>query len=164
MQKCFTKGDISRMGTKECKFFKICYFADPIRDEAINIGIILLSAGDCDEHLPLVRLTKNWRRVLCIDRNADIQMLAKLEESLQSRILESGATNDAALENLYDCLSTSIRLERKATPLIVQFREERPVLTDNFEDELDRLMKLYVYERPQDGDDQCSEDPIMERL
>ena len=142
---------------EQCEFFIVRYFADPIRDEPINIGIILLAVGESGNRAPLVRITKNWKRVRCIDPRADIEMLALLEESLQARLTDAGLPGRAAVEKLDQSLSTSLRLARANAMGSVTFGGIKGALTDNFAEEIDRLMALYVEERIDESDSESGE-------
>ncbi|WP_263353382.1 DUF3037 domain-containing protein [Acidicapsa acidisoli] len=145
--KSVLEGVIGEMEREQGVFFLIRYFPDPIRDEPLNIGVILLSVDKSGNQLPVVRLTKNWDRVLRIDPDADIELLSQLEEFWQMKLSETGSSAGAALEQLNESLSNTLRLERKSSSTTVSLRDGKGLLTDNFEGEIDRLMMLYVEER-----------------
>jgi hypothetical protein len=143
---------------KECQFFVIRYFADPIRDEPINIGIILLSIGDDSEHDAKVRFTKNWRRVLCIDPRADVEMMSAWEEDIQKYLRSPvhGARR-TPLESLEDDLSNMLRIDRFSSPAATKLVGSKPTLTNDFDGELERLMELYVEDRHPAASADCSD-------
>src|ERR1700721_1125583 len=61
---------------KQCEFQLIRYVPDPVRNEFVNIGVLLrASAGEQS----VLRFTRDWARVLCLDPDADTQMFEALE-------------------------------------------------------------------------------------
>ena len=59
-----------------CKFQLLRYVPDPVRNEFVHIGVILreADAGGASAHSE-VRFTRDWRRVRCLDPNADTALL-----------------------------------------------------------------------------------------
>ena len=57
---------------KQCEFQLIRYVPDPVKNEFVNIGVLLrASAGEQSA----LRFTRDWARVLCLDPDAHTQML-----------------------------------------------------------------------------------------
>ena len=53
---------------KQCEFFLVRYAPDAVKNEFVNVGVAVLdSDGFAD-----VRMTRDWRRVRCLDPAADI--------------------------------------------------------------------------------------------
>src|SRR6204780_4733513 len=75
---------------KHCEFFLLRYVPDAVKGEFVNVGVVLLEQGD--DGFTGVRFTKDWRRVHCLDPDADIDLLesyeAELLSLLQSRLPE----------------------------------------------------------------------------
>ncbi len=75
---------------KQCEFFLLRYVPDVVKGEFVNVGVALLEQGD--DGFTDVRFTRDWRRVLCLDPDADIELLesyeAELRRLLQSRLPE----------------------------------------------------------------------------
>lgn len=72
---------------KQCEFQLIRYVPDAVRDEFVNIGVLLRGADGAEA--PMVRMTRDWARVRCVDPEADTAMLEALEEELRTRLSET---------------------------------------------------------------------------
>ncbi|HUH63982.1 MAG TPA: DUF3037 domain-containing protein [Terracidiphilus sp.] len=74
---------------KQCEFFLLRYVPDAVKGEFVNIGVLLLESGEGDVFTG-VRFTRDWRRVRCLDPEADLELLESYEEELR-RLLQSRA-------------------------------------------------------------------------
>ena len=65
---------------RQCEFFLLRYVPDAVKEEFVNVGVVLLesSGGWAD-----VRFTKDWKRVRCLDPDADVEMLEGLEQEIK---------------------------------------------------------------------------------
>ncbi len=65
-----------------CEFFLIRYVPDVVKGEFTNIGVVLreAAAGSGSERLSrsVVRFTRDWSRVRCMDQDADVGLLEAL--------------------------------------------------------------------------------------
>ena len=66
---------------KQCEFQLIRYVPDPVKNEFVNIGV-LLRGGEQSE----LRFTRDWARVQCLDPDADTEMLEALEIEIGHRL------------------------------------------------------------------------------
>ena len=57
----------------QCEFFLIRYVPDVVKGEFANIGVLLREAGR--DESAVVRFTRDWSRVRCMDADADIGLL-----------------------------------------------------------------------------------------
>ena len=120
-----------------CEFFLVRYVPDVVKGEFVNIGVLLREAapepGRPAEHR--VRFTKDWTRVRCIDRGADIGLLEDLEQEIGLRLKTAVTAQEPKpmLDVLEDTLSNSI-----------QMTAPRASLAENLTTELEQLMRLYV--------------------
>ena len=90
---------------KQCEFMLIRYVPDAVKDEFVNIGVLLLHGDSAD-----LRFTRDWQRVRCLDPAADIEMLEALEADLRQQ-LSSGVLDRATLlRKLQDYLSNGLQL------------------------------------------------------
>lgn len=119
------------MDRKRCNFYILRYLPNPVRGEFLNIGVIL-RPHETDSS-PSIQITRDWSRVICINPQADIELLGSLEEELRQLIAEEGGVAKSLFEFLEGCLSTGLELS-----------EPRALLTSDLSGELSRLMKLYV--------------------
>ncbi len=71
---------------KQCEFYLLRYMPDVVKGEFVNIGVVLLEAGEGEARFTDVRLTHDWRRVRCLDPDVDIELLEALERDLRSKL------------------------------------------------------------------------------
>ena len=124
-----------------CEFFLIRYVPDVVKGEFTNIGVLLREAGggapDADRpDSAVVRFTRDWSRVRCMDADADIGLLEALEGEIAERLrMSAGSPKDPkpVLALLQDTLSNS-----------VQISEARASLAESIPAELEQLMRMYV--------------------
>ena len=114
-----------------CEFFLIRYVPDVVKGEFANIGVLLREAGRDDS--AVVRFTRDWSRVKCLDADADIGLLEGLESEIAARLRMGAADTKPVIQVLEDTLSNS-----------VQMTEVRASLAESMPAELDQLMRMYV--------------------
>jgi len=120
------------MATKQqCRFFLLRYAPDAIKNEFVNIGLVLLPPGGSAE----VRFTHDWSRVRCLDPQADVELLEALESDLREKLREMNGDHDFILR-LQDSFSNAL-----------QPSEFQACLTESPAAEADELARLYL-DRP----------------
>ena len=94
-------------GRRQLEFFLLRYVPDAVKDEFVNIGVVMVEAdgGGFAE----VRFTKDWRRVRCLDPQADVEMLAAVEREVRGQ-LGTVSDRDVLLKRLEDSFSNVIQL------------------------------------------------------
>ena len=112
----------------QCEFFLLRYVPDAVKNEFVNIGVMLREAGRTET--TQVRFTRDWSRVRCVDPDVDTAMLEALEGEIGRRLAEDAQAGVASLE---DALSNA-----------VQMTEAKACLAESFATEMDTLMQLYV--------------------
>jgi len=115
----------------QCEFFLIRYVPDVVKGEFANIGVLLREAGRDDS--AVVRFTRDWSRVKCLDADADIGLLEGLESEIAARLRLGATDTKPVMEVLEDTLSNS-----------VQITEVRASLAESMPAELEQLMRMYV--------------------
>jgi len=135
-----------------CEFQLLRYVPDSVRNEYIHIGVILreADAGGRAAALPArigartgvrtgvqVRFTRDWRRVRCLDPDADTALLEGMESELRRRFEEEGS------ESLLRLLSESLSLG-------VQMTEAKAYLAESLPAGLEDLMRIYVEPPPRE--------------
>ncbi|MGZ4895843.1 MAG: DUF3037 domain-containing protein [Candidatus Angelobacter sp.] len=116
----------------QCRFFVLRYAPDAVKNEFINVGLVLLPpAGGAQ-----VRFTRDWSRVLCLDPEADVEMLQALEKDLRDQLREMNGDHDLILRRIQDSFSNAI-----------QPSEFQACLAASPMAEADELARLYL-ERP----------------
>ena len=119
---------------QQCEFFLVRYVPDAVKNEFVNIGVMLREAGRPDA--AMVRFTKDWGRVRCVDPDADLAMLEAMEAEMRRRLLEPGADSVPLLKTMEDSFSH-----------LLQITEPKACLAENMAAEMEQLMRLYVEAR-----------------
>jgi Protein of unknown function (DUF3037) len=116
---------------KQCEFQLIRYVPDPVKNEFVNIGVLLRAAtGERTE----LRFTRDWGRVLCLDPDADTQMLEALEIEIGHRLRYQLPDHPKPILGLLEgSLSNG-----------VQITETKGYLAESFVSGLEDLMRLHV--------------------
>ncbi len=112
-----------------CEFQLLRYVPDAVRNEYVHIGVILREQGSPDP--VLVRFTRDWRRVRCLDPEADTALLEGMEGELRRRFLEEPAGN-------------LMRLLNESLSLSVQMTAPKAYLAESLPAGMEELMRLYV--------------------
>jgi Protein of unknown function (DUF3037) len=114
-----------------CEFFLIRYVPDVVKGEFTNIGVLLREAGRHDG--AVVRFTRDWSRVRCMDADADIGLLEGLEAEIAARVRMEASDLKPVMAVLEDTLSNSL-----------QITSARACLAESVPAELEQLMRMYV--------------------
>ena len=116
------------------EFFVVRYVPDTVKNEFVNIGILLREAGRPES--TVVRFTKDWARVRCIDPDADVALLEALETEVRRRLGEDGTP---MMKTLEDSFSNQL-----------QITAPKACLAESVPAEIEQLMRLYVEPRKRD--------------
>ena len=122
---------------RECEFQLLRYVPDAVRNEYVHIGVILRGQGDGQAEAPLVRFARDWRRVRCLDPEADTALLEGMESELRRR-----------LEN--DPEGRMMQLLSESLSLNVQLTEPKAYLAESLPAGMEELMRLYVEPPPRE--------------
>ena len=113
---------------RACQFRLLRYVPDAVRNEYVHIGVMLREEGSPHTE---VRLTRDWRRVRCLDPDADTGLLESMETELRRRL---AADSDPKL----------MRILEESLSLGVQMTEARAYLAESLPAGVEELMRLYV--------------------
>lgn len=132
---------------RACEFQLLRYVPDPVRNEFVHIGVILREqdARDSPARVPAhveVRFTRDWRRVRCLDPDADTAVLEGMESELRSRLLPEADGKEEA-GKLRKILEESLSLG-------VQMTEAKAYLAESLPAGVEELMRLYVDPPPRE--------------
>ena len=123
---------------RECEFRLLRYVPDAVRNEYVHIGVILRESAAADSRdAAEVRFTRDWRRVRCLDPDADTALLEGMESELRRRFL---AEPDGNL----------MRLLNESLSLNVQMTEAKAYLAESLPAGMEELMRLYVEPPPRE--------------
>ena len=109
----------------------IHYVPDAVKDEFVNIGVLLLDGDTAD-----LRFTRDWRRVRCLDPGADVEMLEALEADLRRQLTQGVLDRQTLLTKLQDYLSNGLQLTAP-----------KGCLTQDPAQELQALAQMYLERR-----------------
>ena len=121
-------------GRRTCEFQLLRYVPDAVRNEYVHIGVILREQGGQGATSPepaLVRFTRDWRRVRCLDPEADTALLEGMESELRRKFQEEPDGN-------------LMRLLRESLSLSVQMTAPKAYLAESLPAGMEELMRLYV--------------------
>ena len=128
-------------GRRACEFRLLRYVPDAVRNEYVHIGVILREQGSGEAAASpepiLVRFTRDWRRVRCLDPEADTALLEGMESELRKRFQ---AEPDGNL----------MRLLGESLSLSVQMTEPKAYLAESLPAGMEELMRLYVEPPPRE--------------
>jgi hypothetical protein len=126
---------------RECEFHLLRYVPDPVRNEFVHIGVILREQGGGPGGVrpepARVQFTRDWRRVRCIDPEADTALLEGMETELRLRFQSEP---DGSL----------MRLLKESLSLSVQMTEAKAYLAESLPAGVEELMRLYVDPPPRE--------------
>jgi hypothetical protein len=116
---------------KQCEFQLVRYVPDPVKNEFVNIGVLLRGSEGGQS---VVRFTRDWSRVRCLDPDADTQMLEAFEIEVGHRLRSQPADHPKPIMALLEAsLSNGL-----------QITETKAYLAESFLACLEDLMRLYV--------------------
>jgi hypothetical protein len=116
---------------QRCNFFLLKYVPDAVKNEFVNIGLVLLPESGKAE----LRFTRDWSRVRCLDAQADLELLEALEAEMREQ-LQTSADREFLLRKIQDSFSNAL-----------QPSEFKACLAESPAAEADALARLYL-ERP----------------
>jgi hypothetical protein len=119
---------------KQCDFYLVRYVPDSVRNEFVNIGVLLREAGHPEQ--TTVNFTKDWARVRCVDADVDIAMLESLESELRQKLSQENVDAPALMRILEDSFSNT-----------VQITEPRGYLAESMVAGIEELMRVHVEPR-----------------
>jgi hypothetical protein len=125
---------------RACTFQLLRYVPDAVRNEYVHIGVILREQGGGPSggpEPPLVRFTRDWRRVRCLDPEADTALLEGMESELRRRFEREPDGN-------------LMRLLTESLSLNVQMTEPKAYLAESLPAGMEELMRLYVEPPPRE--------------
>ncbi len=117
---------------RECEFQLLRYVPDAVRNEYVHIGVVLRErAAEDRPGQTEVRFTRDWRRVRCLDPDADTALLESMESELRRRLEHEPG-------------SRLMRILEESLSLNVQMTEPKAYLAESMPAGMEELMRLYV--------------------
>src|SRR5271165_4990490 len=128
---------------RQCEFYLLRYVPDAVKDEFVNLGVVLLETGEGDAVFTDVRFTRDWRRVRCLDPDVDVELLESFEGELR-RILQSRAAEVINYRGPMSRRDWLLRLLEEGMSNTLQITPAKAVLTESPEKELGKLAQMYL--------------------
>ena len=117
---------------RQLEFFLLRYVPDAVKDEFVNLGVVLIESGRNGSGFVAARFIQDWRRVRCLDPDVDIEMLEALEREVQAHLRDT-PSRQALLKRLTDSFSNLIQVSPMKACLAAEPAKE-----------LETLASLYV--------------------
>jgi hypothetical protein len=114
----------------KCEYVLVNYVPSALRQCGCAIGLILFEPND---QRVRCSFTREWRRVRCLDPDADLSLLVNIAEQFENLAGQDAPELHHALDRMRSEFSGSIQVSRP-----------RGVLTVQPEQEFDRLFRQYV--------------------
>jgi hypothetical protein len=121
---------------QQCEFYLLRYVPDAVKDEFVNLGVVLVDSSHTSGFAD-VRFTHDWKHVRCLDPDADVEVLAALENEIRKHLSVSGDERAELIRQITETFSTG-----------VQATDAHYCLTESPADELDTLAKMYLEPKP----------------
>lgn len=128
---------------RTCEFHLLRYVPDAVRNEYVHIGVILREQGSAAP--AQLRFTRDWRRVRCLDPEADTALLESMESELRRRFQA-----EPQAESQAESQSNLMRLLSESLSLGVQMTEPKAYLAESIPAGVEELMRLYVDPPPRE--------------
>lgn len=71
---------------RHLEFFLLRYVPDAVKGEFVNFGLMALENGPDGTQLIDVRFARDWGRVLCLDPQADLDVLSALQKEIRQEL------------------------------------------------------------------------------
>jgi len=117
---------------RQLEFFLLRYVPDAVKDEFVNLGVVLIEPGKNGWGFVDARFIRDWRRVRSLDPEVDIEMLEALERDIQAQLRDT-PSREALLKRLTDSFSNLIQVSPMKACLALEPAKE-----------LETLASLYV--------------------
>jgi hypothetical protein len=114
---------------QKCSFFLLRYVPDAVKNEFVNVGLVLLPEAGRAE----LRFTRDWSRAKCLDPQADTDLLQALEADLRGQLLDANGGRDQILRKMQDSFSNAL-----------QPSEFKACLAESPTAEADALAEMYL--------------------
>ena len=118
---------------RKLEFFLLRYVPDAVKGEFANFGLIAVGEGANGAELVDVRFTKDRSRILCLDPQADLDVLDALQREIREEMGQAG-DRAALMRRMEDSFSG-----------VVQISQVMPALTEKLAlAEVDEVARLFL--------------------
>jgi hypothetical protein len=119
---------------RQLEFFLLRYVPHAVRQEFVNIGVLMVEGGENGAVFADVRFAKDWRRVRGMDPQADVEVIEALLREIRAEV---GEIRDRAtlLKRMEDSFSNVIQLSAPMAVVTATPAAEIEALATMFVDE-----------------------------
>jgi hypothetical protein len=119
---------------RQVEFFLLRYVPHAVRQEFVNIGVLMVQGGENGVVFADVRFTKDWRRVRGLDPQVDMEVVESLLKEIRAEV---GEIRDRTmlLKRMEDSFSN-----------VIQLSEPMAVVTTSPTEEIDTMAAMFVNE------------------
>lgn len=159
-------------GPAQCEFFLLRYVPDAVKNEFVNVGVVLVqtNAGGSAAAFADVRFTTDWRRVRCLDPDADVEMLQQLESEIRQRLQVGPEQRAELLAQIKDSLSNTIQIAEPKACLAAEPAQELEQLATQYLEQTRRrgnaralIGRSYVLREMRSAFEQAGVWPLMQK-
>jgi hypothetical protein len=95
--------------SRKLEYLIVRYVPNIVREEFVNIGLVMTESGGDGGGFFGMHFTKDWRRARCHDPNLDLEMLEALGREVQQRLMDS-LQRPLLLHQMMDSYSNAVQL------------------------------------------------------
>lgn len=138
---------------RKLEFFLLRYVPDAVKGEFINFGLAMIEAPGLEGGFADVRFARDWRRLLCFDPQADLDLLQAMERDIRQRVVEVRNCEEV-MRTLNDSFSNAIQLSGA-----------QGCLTDDPTKEIEEMARYYLESaRPARGRELSGRERIVQAM
>jgi hypothetical protein len=108
---------------RKLEYFLLRYVPNAVREEFVNIGLVMTEAGGDGGGFAGVHFTKDWRRAMCLDPSIDVEMLEALGRDVQQR-LKDAQSRALLLHEMMESYSNTVQLSSMQNCMAVDPEKE----------------------------------------
>jgi hypothetical protein len=94
---------------RKLEYFLLRYVPNAVREEFVNIGLVMTEAGGDGGGFAGVHFTKDWRRATCLDPGIDVEMLEAVGRDVHAR-LKDVQSRALLLHEMMESYSNTVQL------------------------------------------------------
>jgi hypothetical protein len=131
---------------KQFEFCLLRYVPNVVRGEFVNIGLLLFEPNTDGFGFADLRMTSDWQRATCLDKQIDIEVLQAIETDLRTRLKHPEGVG-SVLRQLEDTFANSIQISPRQSCLAMEPTQELETLCSLYLDD-PQLESLPAAARP----------------
>ncbi len=94
---------------RQLEYFLLRYVPNAVREEFVNIGLVMTESGGDGDGFAGVHFTKDWRRARSLDPNIDVELLEAFGRDVERRVMDV-PLRAPLLHEMADSYSNAVQL------------------------------------------------------